>query len=529
MPGDRAFYKDLHSLRNERLSLYNRTRSITIDSEFLTEVRESFPKLPFVANLRCGLWYSPKFDDTAYFKSTDGHTHKCDLNLRRLNLHLLHHLQLSGGFILVDSSRRKRFPDSMSRTIPIWAACLNAAVDRYNHRQSNGDAECVGVKLAHSQHTVNNAQSTLTPMPTLHTLPSLVSAMEKDQLEGFIEGWVTRLESTLTDRTLKIIAEQMGDKRLRPIWVSAKSTLPSSYPLADELGFWPVVLVSASVSTGIDGIASRDGYTYIQGAADDEEDWAMGLTPADFWKHHQDLMRCQHEGALLAKVSTIVRQGKAKPAVDAHRRLTHSQLQTNTCPHNSPCTHLYTSTKKQPELCESTASKTMGSDSDITSGCICASGVCENIINIGKTGLSVCDSQNLAAACTPTTKTLQRPATIALRLTESKTDVYAMQRFLRNSAMKFVEHHLSLGERVLITCPTGSGPAVMLALCALCAYFDRDDVLFLSNPRDRRVATKVDVLQILLFINKYHPQAQLARFHLKIVNRHIMSDQSSTT
>ncbi|KNC82820.1 initiator tRNA phosphoribosyl transferase [Sphaeroforma arctica JP610] len=192
MASEQAYFKDLQNLRSERLSLFNRTRSIAKDSAFVSDVKASYGDLPLVANLRCGLWYSNSFDDHAYFKSTDGHSHMCDLNMRRLNLHLLKHLQTSGGFMLVDSSRRKRFPDSMSRTVPIWAACVNAVVDRYQHRQRQD---------MHKQFPEAKVDPE-TQLPfNLYVLPTMVSAMEKAQLESMMEQWLVKLERTLTEST----------------------------------------------------------------------------------------------------------------------------------------------------------------------------------------------------------------------------------------------------------------------------------------------------------------------------------------
>jgi hypothetical protein len=45
----------------------------------------------------------------------------------------------------------------------------------------------------------------------------------------------------------------------------------------------PLVLVSTAHSPG-------DDPQYIQGAGDDEESWAMGLTPALFWEHHDYIL-----------------------------------------------------------------------------------------------------------------------------------------------------------------------------------------------------------------------------------------------
>lgn len=54
-------------------TLHDRLHSIDRDAAFVSELASLHPKLPLIANLRGGLWYAPRFDDTCYFKSTDGH------------------------------------------------------------------------------------------------------------------------------------------------------------------------------------------------------------------------------------------------------------------------------------------------------------------------------------------------------------------------------------------------------------------------------------------------------------------------
>ena len=47
-----------------------------------------------------------------------------------------------GGCVIVDSTRRgKRFPDSMSRTIPIWTCVLNRAIFNYLNRIGERDSD----------------------------------------------------------------------------------------------------------------------------------------------------------------------------------------------------------------------------------------------------------------------------------------------------------------------------------------------------------------------------------------------------
>lgn len=83
-----SIYRAARNIKRRDNSLYNALRSIYQDSIFVHEISQLWPKLPLLANLRCGLWYSPRFDATCYFKSTDGHTNNLSFNTSRLNLHL---------------------------------------------------------------------------------------------------------------------------------------------------------------------------------------------------------------------------------------------------------------------------------------------------------------------------------------------------------------------------------------------------------------------------------------------------------
>lgn len=83
-----SIYRAARSIKRRDNSLYNALCSIYQDSIFVNEISQLWPKLPLLANLRCGLWYSPRFDATCYFKSTDGHTNNLSFNTSRLNLHL---------------------------------------------------------------------------------------------------------------------------------------------------------------------------------------------------------------------------------------------------------------------------------------------------------------------------------------------------------------------------------------------------------------------------------------------------------
>ncbi|KAJ4456023.1 putative Initiator tRNA phosphoribosyl transferase family protein [Paratrimastix pyriformis] len=124
----------------QRTRLYDSLMSIREDLLFLQEIMRLFavPHDDLFANLRCGLWYVPNCTNTAYFKSTDGHANNWGFSLIRTNFQFAlaaapsllaspsNHTHLP---LLVDSTKRgKRFPDSLSKTVPIWATVLNRAV-----------------------------------------------------------------------------------------------------------------------------------------------------------------------------------------------------------------------------------------------------------------------------------------------------------------------------------------------------------------------------------------------------------------
>ena len=79
-------------------------------------------------------------------------------------------------------------------------------------------------------------------------------------------------------------------KPLRPLWVTPEA-LPNLVPSSSD-SYYPVVCCTASRRIrGFEG--SEDGY--IQGAADDSESWAHGITPQLFWEHQDMLMSTREE------------------------------------------------------------------------------------------------------------------------------------------------------------------------------------------------------------------------------------------
>ncbi|KAI9036475.1 initiator tRNA phosphoribosyl transferase family protein [Aspergillus affinis] len=250
----------LSSLRRSALSLTNRLRSIESDATFAQEVSDHYD-LPLVANERCGSWYIPPEakSGSAYFKSTDGHTGQWDFSFRRLNLQILPIAQKFGGCIIVDSTRRgKLMPDALSKTVPIWSAVINR---------------------------------TLFPSDTAyHPVqfpPNFLGESEESQIEKRIDGFIKSLKDLKLD--LGHLRQQLG-KPIRIAWANRSYFHPTDLYKGDDYNLF----VLCSASKRVHGAEISEG-GYIQGAGDDSESWAYGLTPPVFWANKPIIFQTAEE------------------------------------------------------------------------------------------------------------------------------------------------------------------------------------------------------------------------------------------
>ncbi|CAK7240212.1 MAG: tRNA A64-2'-O-ribosylphosphate transferase [Sporothrix thermara] len=293
------FARVLGDLRRSHLSITHRLRSIGRDAAFVADVAAHYPGFPVVANERCGSWYVPPAQKggSAYFKSTDGHTGQWKFSLRRLNLHLLSLMREAslslaggggggGGCVIVDSTRRgKRMPDALSKTIPLWCCVLNRA-------RFPDDAE----------------------VHTLYTPPGVVSASEHSQMLARVPGFVDGLLGlgVLASEDNNDKKNNHNQKPLRPVWVTPDMPWPDVSGLRDR--FDVILCCTSSRVPASDGEAEGTG-DYIQGAADDTENWAHGLTPELFWANYEQLLDTP-EADLPALIETLVAAAEATSAAD---------------------------------------------------------------------------------------------------------------------------------------------------------------------------------------------------------------------
>ncbi|KIJ25918.1 hypothetical protein M422DRAFT_273055 [Sphaerobolus stellatus SS14] len=162
-----------------------------------------------------------------------------------------------------DSTRHgKRFPDALSKTIPIWCAVINLAIVRkYTSevRWTASDSHENG-----ALYTPPGSGMSFSGI-ALYLLFILFSRSEHSQIELRLDVFANKLLSS--EFSLPPL-----QKPLRPIWITPDtSTLPS----LTDVDFFPVLCVSTSKLVH-EGLERRTaGFTYVQGSGDDHESWSQ--------------------------------------------------------------------------------------------------------------------------------------------------------------------------------------------------------------------------------------------------------------
>ncbi|KAF2474077.1 uncharacterized protein BDR25DRAFT_332277 [Lindgomyces ingoldianus] len=436
-----SFSTTLHSLKRSALSIHNRLSSISQDSEYILSISEAY-HLPLVANERCGSWYIPleKKSSSAYFKSTDGHMNEWCFNLRRLNLQILEPIATNGGCVIVDSTRRgKSMPDALSKTIPIWCCVLNRAIFP---------------ALGHHP---------------LYTPGHAVSPSEHAQIEQRIDGFVRQfLEICKPD--IETLSKTLK-KPLRPIWVTQQSNLPERAP-PESKEYNLVVLCTASRRVH-GGEVSEGGY--IQGAADDHEGWACGLTPIVFWKNRGKLLSTNEE-ELPDLIAELIKEEKGPDAV--------------------------------PILIPPTSN-----------------------ISVSSTANLDIEPFDIVISCTPEPLTTTNPEHLKKKYLHLTCGMGKLgSRDLRSQLPRLRDFFGALPtqlQSILICCPTGKDLSVGVALAILCLYAnDKGDIS--PHPTGWKI-DKTFIKKRLAWITTCSPILNPSRETLKAMNAFLMPDPSATS
>ncbi|TGO23384.1 hypothetical protein BPAE_0134g00180 [Botrytis paeoniae] len=447
------FSKTLGEIKRSTLSIHNRLRSILEDAEFAQSVANAYSR-PLIANERCGSWYidPSKKGGSAYFKSTDGHTGVWKFSSRRLNLHLLEIIGKYDGCIIVDSTRRgKRMPDALSKTIPIWCCVLNRAF-------------FPGIPTAHK----------------LYAPPQVVSDSEQAQMANLIPQFVQAFQ------TLNLPIESFREKihkPIRPIWVTPESQISETSQVFED--FHPVVC--CTVSRRVSGGEISEG-GYIQGAGDDTENWAHGLTPPIFWTNQEILFETSEED-LPGLIETLIHQTSSSPGPNDKLRI----VEPTSCLSISTIDAL-------PPLYNNTSTCTIVLLPKITPKDTWHTSPSRLDIGLGAKKIG---SKNLRVAL-PTISSF----------------------FLKYLNTYSAKRSCDPSMQIIIACESGHDLSIGVALALLCLYFNDDGGLKVAKGEEEKEEASVNkdfIRQRLTWISTSMPDANPSRATLQSVNSFLMS------
>ena len=228
-----SFYALTRSIDREDRRAFHRVHSIARDAAFVEAQGERFLRdstRAAFANARAGAWYAGggRFAyETCYFKSTDGHNNNWTMSATRLNRRVAMACAAGRGGMIVDATRSavKRFPDALSKTVPIWCDALNRACARA--KRDAGAADADDRAWFEGPH-----------------LPEWVAEHERNSIRALVPEFEASLKSTGWDvGELAAILE----KPFRCVWVSrGEDGAELSLESLAEADFTPLILVTAS-------------------------------------------------------------------------------------------------------------------------------------------------------------------------------------------------------------------------------------------------------------------------------------------
>lgn len=252
-----------------------------------------------------------------------------------------------------------------------------------------------------------------------------------------------------------------------PVWVTHTTGLT---PALDNPDYYPVVLCTASRHLPSD-VAAETGY--VQGAADDHESWALGLTPLLYWADKTQLLSTP-EDDLPDLIAGLVKRTPV-PQVPSSavliRPTTNLFLGSNTAVlgvESQRALHIRLNEKSPPD--------------DVQDG----------------------PCRRLELTCPP-----------------GKIGSRALRHEL-TKVTPFLEHHGTASARVLVTCTTGIDHSIGVALAVLCLYL-ADSKLVFEPSREKPRLGKDIIKQRLGVIMQSIPSANPSRATLQSVNAFLLS------
>ncbi|KAJ5619269.1 hypothetical protein N7510_003253 [Penicillium lagena] len=340
----------------------------------------------------------------------------------------------SGSAYFKSTDGHAVMPDALSKTIPIWCAVLNRA-------------------LFPSETAYHPVQ-----LP-----PNYLGVSEESQIESRIDGFVDSLTDLKLD--LNHLRQQLG-KPIRIAWANRAYF----YPTDLQTGNAYHLLVLCSASKRVHGAEMSEG-GYIQGAGDDSEGWAHGLTPPVFWGNQAILKRTAEEDLPNLIADLVAEHQRQNAALDATLIV--------------PTNNLYIGANDI--------------DTDAEGG-----------------------RYDLVIDCNGTPAAVEgNPKRLNLGCASAKLGSRDLRKSL-DKAREFVSSQLGPHptRSLLVTCDTGKDLAAGALLAILCLFYD-DDGNFDASPKTRSIG-KQFIRQRLAWIVSSKHDVNPSRSTLQSVNAFLM-------
>jgi tRNA A64-2'-O-ribosylphosphate transferase len=339
-------------------------------------------------------------------------------------------------------------PDALSKTIPIWCSVLN--------------------RLLFPNEPIYHE---------VYTPPQVVSQSEHAQIAGLLPSFLVALQA------LNIPSADLRShisKPLRPIWVTPDSDVTPTSSILEA--FHP--MICCTVSRRVAGGEHSEG-GYIQGAGDDTENWAHGLSPLVFWTNREALLSAS-EAELPGLIEILVKRAATTGSPGEQMRC----LKPTSCLFLTPIINLRGNSLPSdacilvllPKITEESMWQTSPTRMDV---------------GLGPHKLG---SRNLRTAL-PFIVHFLRTA-LASRKTE-------------------VGQELMMQKHIVIACETGKDLSIGVALAFLCLFFD-DTGSLLRDPRQGANIDKNFIRSRLGWISTSMPDANPSRATLQSVNSFLM-------
>lgn len=335
-------------------------------------------------------------------------------------------------------------PDALSKTIPIWCSVVNRFL-------FPDQPEC----------------------HRLYTPPQVISDTEHAQISALLPSFLTSLES-LSLRTDDF--KTSISKPLRPIWVTPDSNISQTNEIFQD--FHPIICCTVSSRIPSTELGGGD---YIQGAGDDTENWAHGLTPSIFWANQESLLSTS-EYDLPALIETLIqRTAETQTGGGDHLRCIKPTSSLFV-------THLpaLEANNIDPTACVITLlPRVTKEDTWETS---------KTRLDVGL-GPHKLGSRNLRQAL---------PAIVAFA-----------------SSILYPETQPESERHIIIACETGKDLSIAVAVALLCLFFN-DEGELLSERRNKSTIDKAFIRHRLGWISTSMPDANPNRASLQSVNSFLM-------